>query len=88
MPELKILRSAMLQDENVRLPGDCRHDLAHRVGRRGLQVYEVTVQKLQKFASRGWVCPPSGGGLLHQDHTWAAMRQCRLHLVASAKISA
>jgi hypothetical protein len=28
------------------------------------------------------------GGLLHQDHTWAAIRQGRLHLVASAKISA
>ena len=27
----------------------------------------------------------SWGGLLHQDHSWATMRQCRLHLVASAK---
>jgi hypothetical protein len=31
---------------------------------------------------------PLQGGLLHQDHTWAAMRQRSLHLVASAKISA
>jgi hypothetical protein len=51
MPELKILRSAMLQDENVRAPG--WHGLAHRAGRTGLQVYEVIVQKRQKFASRG-----------------------------------
>ena len=44
--ELKILRSAMLQDENVRSPGWRRHDLAHRAQRKGLQVYEVIVQKV------------------------------------------
>ena len=53
MPELKTLRSAMLQDENMRLLGYRRHDLAHRAGRTGHQVYEVIVQKLHKFASRG-----------------------------------
>ena len=53
----------------------------------GLKVSEVTMQTLENhlqrlnFAARA-------GGLLHQDHTWATMRHCRLHLVASAKISA
>jgi hypothetical protein len=39
MPELKTLLSAVLQDENVRLPGYRRHDLAHRAGRQDLHKF-------------------------------------------------
>jgi (2R)-3-sulfolactate dehydrogenase (NADP+) len=43
---IETLLSAMLQDENVRLPGYRRHDLAHRAEQEGLEVSEVTMQKL------------------------------------------
>jgi len=44
--------SVMLQDENVRLPGYRRHDLAHRAEQQGLEVSELTMQKLGKLASK------------------------------------
>lgn len=50
---IETLLSAMLQDENVRLPGCRRHDLAHRAEQEGPEVSEVTVQKLEKIASKG-----------------------------------
>src|SRR5260370_26030134 len=62
--------------------------LAHRVEGEGLEVSEVTMQKQGKIASKKLNFAAQAGGLLHQDHTWATMRHCRLHLVASAKISA
>jgi LDH2 family malate/lactate/ureidoglycolate dehydrogenase len=42
----------MLQDENVCLPGYRRHDLAHRAEQQGLEVSELTMQKLGKLASK------------------------------------
>jgi (2R)-3-sulfolactate dehydrogenase (NADP+) len=50
---IETLLSAMLQDENVRLPRCRRHDLAHRAEQEGPEVSEVTVQKLEKIASKG-----------------------------------
>lgn len=35
------------------LPGYHRHDLAHRADQQGLKVSEVTMQKLEKIASKG-----------------------------------
>jgi (2R)-3-sulfolactate dehydrogenase (NADP+) len=49
---IETLLSAMLQDENVRLPGSRRHDLAHRAKGQGLEVSEVTMQKLGEIASK------------------------------------
>jgi LDH2 family malate/lactate/ureidoglycolate dehydrogenase len=42
----------MPQDENVRLPSYRRHDLAHRAKGQGLEVSEVTMQKLGEIASK------------------------------------
>ncbi|MEA2845503.1 MAG: (2R)-3-sulfolactate dehydrogenase [Rhodospirillaceae bacterium] len=49
---IEALLSVMLQDENVRLPGYRRHDLAHRAEQQGLEVSELTMQKLGKLASK------------------------------------
>jgi (2R)-3-sulfolactate dehydrogenase (NADP+) len=49
---IEALLSVMLQDENVRLPGYRRHDLAHRAEQRGREVSELTMQKLGKLASK------------------------------------
>jgi (2R)-3-sulfolactate dehydrogenase (NADP+) len=49
---IETLLSVMLQDENMRLPSYRRHDLAHRSKQQGLEISEVTVQKLGKLASK------------------------------------
>lgn len=43
---VETLFSAMLQAENVRLPGYRRHDLTHRAGLHGVEVSDLVVQKL------------------------------------------
>jgi len=50
---IETLLSAMLQDENVRLPGYRRHDLAHRAAQQGLEVSEVIMQEFGKTTSKG-----------------------------------
>ena len=62
------LLSAMLQDENVRLPGYRRRDLAHRAEREGLEVSEVTMQKLEKSPPKAEFCRPGGGTVTSGPH--------------------
>jgi (2R)-3-sulfolactate dehydrogenase (NADP+) len=49
---IETLLLVMLQDENVRLPGYRRHDVAHRAEQQGLEVSEVAMQKVRRFASK------------------------------------
>jgi hypothetical protein len=65
---IETLLSAMLQDENVRLPGYRRHDLAHRAEQEGLEVSEVTMQKLEKIASKAEFCRSDGGTVTSGPH--------------------
>jgi hypothetical protein len=65
---IKTLLSAMLQGENVRLPGYRRHDLAHRAERQGLKVSEVKVQKPEKSPPKAEFCRPGGGTVTSGPH--------------------
>jgi (2R)-3-sulfolactate dehydrogenase (NADP+) len=57
-----------LQDENVSLPSYRRHDLAHRAGREGLEVSEVTMQKLGKSPPKAEFCRLGGGTVTSGPH--------------------
>jgi hypothetical protein len=65
---IETLLSAMLQDENVRLPGYRRHDLAHRAERRSLEVSEVSMQKLGKSPPKAEFCRLGGGTVTSGPH--------------------
>jgi LDH2 family malate/lactate/ureidoglycolate dehydrogenase len=65
---IEALLSAMLQDENVRLPGYRRHDLAHRAEQEDLEVSEVTMQKLEKSPLKAEFCQLGGGTVTSGPH--------------------
>jgi hypothetical protein len=45
-----------------------RHDLAHRAGWEGLEVSEVTMQKLGKWLPKAEFCRPGGGTVTSGPH--------------------
>jgi len=84
---LETLPDAKPQDGDARVPGYRRHDIAQKAARQGLEVSDDIMQKPAEHPPKARFYGQNRE-VLPQDHSGATMRRRRLHLVASAKISA